>query len=173
METIIIEKKGSFMEFFDLMKWVLKAKGGDKATRGLHYIHIAKNRVVCCDGYVLFYFRHNRTFKPGNYELKSMDKKSIVLSLVEDDPYYPTISNAISRKKGRRFSFYQSELAKPGTFYTKVVRNMDENCSINYDYFSSMVTDGEWKVNISGEEGPVIFRNCEKTAVISPMKLNY
>ena len=167
MDTIIVEKTKYQQEHYELFKWALKAIA-KKPTNYLNTVWIGKNRVACTDGHRVHIFRHDRTYEPGVYDVKSVSAKSIVLQKNTIGFTYPDISRVIPRGKKEDRIFVNERECNSGSSYTQVVRKMEENLTVNYDYFDDCVTAGEWKITIIPKSNILYFRNCNKSAVIMP-----
>ena len=169
METIIIEKIKGVESHFELFKWAMKALSKDSTRYNLSKVYIGKNRVVCCDGARFHMFRHNRSYAPGMYEVKSQDKKAIVLSKVMEATY-PDIAKVIPKHGGKKLDFLERSINR-GSSYTSVVRYMEPGTTVNLDYFEDCVTEGQWQVTIHPNNGPLYFKDCNRTAVIMPARM--
>ncbi len=176
METLIIEKNKYQPESYDLMKWVMNARVADKDSRtgsvsnALKMVMISKNRVVCTDGHRLHSFRHGRTYQPGVYQVVSQDKKSIVLGKDETGIVYPDVKQVVRIKGAKKVVSidHNGRINIAGPF-TQMVRAM-ESGTISLDYFQDAITEGQWRIKIT-PEGPVRFDNCNKMALIMPMRI--
>jgi len=169
MDTIIIEKEKYGNNHFELFKWVMLARSKEQNRYQLQYVNIGKNRVICCDGMRIHMFRHSRTYTPGMYEVRSQDKKSIVLTKTTEGTY-PHIKQVIPKHGGVKLDFYNKKISR-GRSYTSVIRKMEENYTINLDYFEDCITEGQWRVSIQPNGGPLYFKNSEKSAVIMPVRI--
>ena len=169
-DTIIIEKYHTNYEKF---LWVISARRKEETSHNLHLVCIKKNRVVCTDGNRLHLFRHDREYKPGLYEVKQ-DKKSITLQRIEDKGY-PDVTRVFPRRFLKKIRITETKgmtRGVRGANYTYVVRQMDENETLDLNYFEDCVTEGEWLVKFSDSGGPVYFKNKDRTALIMPAKLD-
>ena len=167
--TIIIEKYHTNYEKF---LWVISARRHEETSHNLHLVCIKKNRVVCTDGNRLHLFRHDREYKPGLYEVKAKDKKTIILQRLEDKEVYPNIVKVVPRRFVKKISIKETKDMTRGANYTHVVRQMDEEETLDLNYYEDCVTEGEWLVKFSDSGGPVYFKNKDRTALIMPAKLD-
>lgn len=166
--TIIIQKQKYGNEEFEGFLWAIKAISKDEKYC-LQYLNVTKNHIIGCDGSRLHYFRLKHDYPPGMYEVVSKDKKSIVLNPVTEGKY-PNAAIVARVKRGVRLSLCHNPKIR-GESYTRVVRSMDEGVTLDLDYFEDAITEGQWRVTIQPNRGPIRFRNYNKVAIIMPIRM--
>ena len=168
METIIIEKNKYNPEKFDLMEWILKARSKDPTRFSIQGVCITPKRVISTDGHRLHTFKTTE-YPVGIYSLVSQTKKSIVLQKTEETNY-PKIKAVFPRRYDNKLSI-QHNSNDVGQSFTQIVRVLREDLSVNYNYLDDCLQEGQWKIGIKNNGGPIRLRNCNKMAIIMPIKI--
>ena len=167
METIIIEKNKYNPENFDLMEWALRARSKDSPYNNIQKVCVTPKRVITTDAHRLHTFKMTE-YPTGLYSLVSQTKKSIVLQKSEETNY-SEIKKVFPKKYDKKLSI-QHTSRDVGESYTKIVRALPECLGLNQNYLDDCLTEGSWKVGILNNGGPIRLRNCNKMAIIMPMK---
>jgi hypothetical protein len=167
METIIIEKNKYDPEKFDQMEWTLKARSKDSTRFSIQGVCITPKRVIATDGWRLHTFK-STDHPAGIYSLVSQNKKSIVLQKTEETNY-PDIKAVFPKRYDKRISI-QHHSKDVGGSYTQIIRAIPEHLGVNKNYVDDCLTEGQWKIGILNNGGPIRLRNCNKMAIIMPMK---
>jgi len=167
METIIIEKNKYNTAHFDQMEWILKARSKDPTRFSIQGVCVTSKRVIATDGHRLHTFKSTE-YPAGIYSLVSQTKKSIVLQKTEETNY-PEIKAIFPKKYDKKLSI-QHNSNDVGQSYTQIVRAIPEHLGVNQNYLDDCLAEGQWKIGILNNDGPIRLRNCNKMAIIMPMK---
>ena len=166
METIIIKKNKYNPEKFDSMEWTLKARSKDATRFSIQGVCITPKRVIATDGHRLHTFKTTE-YPAGIYLLVSQNKKSIILQKSEETNY-PDIKAAFPQRYDKKLTI-QHDSNDVGQSYTQIVRAIPEHLGVNQNYLDECLTEGQWKIGILNNGGPIRLRNCNKMAIIMPM----
>lgn len=169
MKTIVIEKLKDKKQF-EAIKWVIKAIPKDK-NNPLYYsdkIYIGKNRIAGTSSKRLHIAKHHRRdLLKGVYRIETNTKEKIVLKQIEG--YYPKLTYPLRLvREGLRLRIVETF---PGSAYTRLIRNLDENISLNYNHFNDCIRESkrEWMVRYDPKGlSPICLRNGERMAILMP-----
>lgn len=109
----------------------------------------------------------------GLYEVVKNNKTCVILKESEHTRFPDTDRVWPNQNKDPLWNgIYVHSVLYASEQYTKIVRKMSDNTTINFNYFEQLLHSGvDFKVSQYEEQGPVLFENCECRALIMPMRL--
>jgi hypothetical protein len=169
------------------IEYVIRALDRDKSRLVLQYILVKKTNVlnaIASDGHRLHMYKNMLPDIPeGLYSYSEIKgSKDIILLPVdkEDTGEYPDCLKTIPRKWKKKVKVGGANLGRKKAYYSgsfehvvgKVFRALDESESINLNYLSDALVDGEeFDVKIGEPLSPILFVNHKYLAVVMPMRM--
>lgn len=182
MKTRLILKKrdnSKVINFHAIRQVLLSASKVDYEGWGnqllMEYIKIEDNRIMASNGHLLTIADlPSGIYSPGFYVVVK-NTKSIIDLIMDNDcaGEFPNVKNIIDaeylNQKDLMLSGYSRSSAGLTENWTKIIRNMADNVTLDFDLFKTI--DGAEKVVISGAEQPIVFHGQNFKTYMMPMHI--
>jgi hypothetical protein len=157
---------------YEGLSFVLGAKTKDDTRKNLDCILWDGSCYWATDGYRLhYYYAIDNSAEVGVYKLVSKDKNTIVLDKDNGIKYPDITCLTLFKNKGPQWELdintNNDNLSIP---YSKIIRNMEPEKTINFDYFKALPPD-HYTVYSHGTKDCICFANSNKGAAIMPMRV--
>ena len=170
-----IKKTAGDYEGIDFVLKARMGKGLYPSNRNLENLLFDGAAWWATDGHRLhYYYANNTDMEPGVYRLISKDKNTVVLDPAPE-VNYPDITvlsfwRGYDPKWNIGINTKTSKGANLSQSYTKIIRNMEEDETIDFNFLNDLPED-EYTVYSHGARLPLCFANHNKGAVIMPLKV--
>jgi len=151
---------------FKNLRWVLKVSEG----WGLKLLLIEDGQAIKTDGHRVHICHLHQTYPDGLYEILSNHQHRLLLGKPQEVKKFPDWKSAIPA----HIDFNEiKNLQGDSQGYSKVIRQMDPEETLDYRYFADLGKDNFYTGYIYDKKKPVIFLNFDWTrvAVIMPMHM--
>ena len=183
MERITLTKKDTD---FQGVHWALQARAKGKGLNTIRldsamtHARIDGGHIECVDGHRLHVYELQEIAPPdGLYEVLKCTKGEVQLLTTEDSGNFPDLEMVFPKKAHKVMvdSLHSNESVKAGPRdsihggFCRLVKVMPKNNGINFNYYSDIVAGSTWTAYRYGKDEPVYFANCNRWAVIMPVKI--
>ena len=152
---------------FKNLRWVLKVSEGWGV---LNLLLIEDGQAIKTDGHRIHICHLHQTYPDGLYEILSNHQHRLLLGKPQEVKKFPDWKSAIPA----HIDFNEiKNLQGDSQGYSKVIRQMDPEETLDYRYFADLGKDNFYTGYIYDKKKPVIFLNFDWTrvAVIMPMHM--
>lgn len=173
MNVITVQKKGNEKNYNDL-RFVLRAVSKDDTRPVLMVVCSTGKRIIATDGFRLHMVKNN-TVPEGYYKAVNNNAKEIVLVEQAKEEYgsYPNVRNAIPTRVKKIYESI-SRFGKDNHYiaFSEIVRKLPEGQALNFDFLKDITDSMEsFVVRKPGAYGALYFKNCNKSALVMPIRL--
>ena len=171
METYTKSKYGEQATDWEGIKWVLKARGKEESRYGFKYVNSNGKRIAATDGHRLHIFKPSQKLPLGTYEVIE-SKEKIIFNLIPDYNFTNWVGVIPKHRRDIRLQVRSNPKEDHVQAVAAIFRALPADRLLNLQYLSDCLNGDEyWKVNEDKDgNGPMMFRNGNKTAVIMPIK---
>lgn len=176
---LTIEKIKKVQGDYEGMQFVLLAMSKDETRKNLQAVLFDGACYWATDGHRLhYYYARDTRADVGVYKLVSRDKGTIVLDKTDDIKYPDITVLTLFRNNGPKWEIEietrenkWGNNSGPSYAYTKIIRQMAEDETINFEYINALPPD-HYHVYGHGPKDCICFANSNKGAAIMPMRCN-
>lgn len=166
-ETCLIELQRHNFDLLGLY-WVIKIIDLKHHIPTITHLLIKAGQAIATDGRRVHVYNLQNNFPTGLYEIIIRQKTHIVLARsTEKHLGFPDWKEAFPSHK----DFTEVKTwGDTSVSYSRVIREMDPDSTLNFKYFSDAIENNEFKIYLYKEDKAVAFEAYDKKALIMPMR---
>jgi len=154
---------------FESIRFVIRAMDKEKLTK-YNCIYVDDTKIETTNGHHLHRIENTIQLEPGFYTVTKNTKTKIILEKTDIRSRWPDTDRVFPRGECKEIDIVFSN-GNESIPYTKFIRELSEERTINFDYFEALNDLDHYTAKIFDDNQAILFENNIAKALIMPMRI--